>query len=214
MSSRCSIFRQELSCDGNCRVVSHALDFFCQVGEIARLIDHDAIDRMANGLVELRDRGGRLFILGVGGSAANCSHAVNDFRKLCGIEAYAPTDNVSELTARTNDEGWDTVFAAWLRTSKADEKDAVLVFSVGGGNAERKVSTNLVYGLDEAKARGLTVFGVVGRDGGHTRKVGDHVIVIPTVDAGHITPHTEAFQAVVWHCLVSHPKLQINETKW
>jgi D-sedoheptulose 7-phosphate isomerase len=214
MSSRCSIFRQELSCDGNCRVVSHALDFFCQVGEIARPIDHDAIDRMANGLVELRDRGGRLFILGVGGSAANCSHAVNDFRKLCGIEAYAPTDNVSELTARTNDEGWDTVFAAWLRTSKADEKDAVLVFSVGGGNAERKVSTNLVYGLDEAKARGLTVFGVVGRDGGHTRKVGDHVIVIPTVDAGHITPHTEAFQAVVWHCLVSHPKLQINETKW
>jgi D-sedoheptulose 7-phosphate isomerase len=194
--------------------VSHALDFFCQVGEIARLIDHDAIDRMANGLVELRDGGGRLFILGVGGSAANCSHAVNDFRKLCGIEAYAPTDNVSELTARTNDEGWDTVFAAWLRTSKADEKDAVLVFSVGGGNAERKVSTNLVYGLDEAKARGLTVFGVVGRDGGHTRKVGDHVIVIPTVDAGHITPHTEAFQAVVWHCLVSHPKLQINETKW
>jgi D-sedoheptulose 7-phosphate isomerase len=169
---------------------------------------------MANGLVELRDGGGRLFILGVGGSAANCSHAVNDFRKLCGIEAYAPTDNVSELTARTNDEGWDTVFAAWLRTSKADEKDAVLVFSVGGGNAERKVSTNLVYGLDEAKARGLTVFGVVGRDGGHTRKVGDHVIVIPTVDAGHITPHTEAFQAVVWHCLVSHPKLQINETKW
>jgi D-sedoheptulose 7-phosphate isomerase len=214
MSSRCSIFRQELSCDGNCRVVSHALDFFCQVGEIARLIDHDAIDRMANGLVELRDRGGRLFILGVGGSAANCSHAVNDFRKLCGIEAYAPTDNVSELTARTNDEGWDTVFAAWLRTSKANEKDAVLVFSVGGGNAEHKVSTNLVYGLDEAKGRGLTVFGVVGRDGGHTKKVGDHVIVIPTVDAGHITPHTEAFQAVVWHCLVSHPKLQINETKW
>jgi D-sedoheptulose 7-phosphate isomerase len=194
--------------------MSHALGFFQQTGEIARLIDHDAVDAMAGALLKLRDRGGRLFILGVGGGAANCSHAVNDFRKLCGIEAYAPTDNVSELTARTNDEGWDTVFAAWLRTSKADEKDAVLVFSVGGGNAERKVSTNLVYGLDEAKARGLTVFGVVGRDGGHTRKVGDHVIVIPTVDAGHITPHTEAFQAVVWHCLVSHPKLQINETKW
>lgn len=194
--------------------MSHALRFFGQAGEIARLIDHDAIEGMADGLIALRDRGGRLFILGVGGSAANCSHAVNDFRKLCGIEAYAPTDNVSELTARTNDEGWDTVFAAWLRTSKANEKDAVLVFSVGGGNAERKVSTNLVYGLDEAKTRGLTVFGVVGRDGGHTRKVGDHVIVIPTVDAGLITPHTEAFQAVVWHCLVSHPKLQINETKW
>jgi D-sedoheptulose 7-phosphate isomerase len=194
--------------------MSHAKVFFQQAGEIAGHIDHDAIETMAGALVKLRERGGRLFILGVGGSAANCSHAVNDFRKLCGIEAYAPTDNVSELTARTNDEGWDTVFAAWLRTSKANEKDAVLVFSVGGGNAERKVSTNLVYGLDEAKARGLTVFGVVGRDGGHTKKVGDHVIVIPTVDAGLITPHTEAFQAVVWHCLVSHPKLQINETKW
>jgi D-sedoheptulose 7-phosphate isomerase len=194
--------------------MGHAQVFFQQAGEITRQIDHDAIEGMVGALVKLRERGGRLFILGVGGSAANCSHAVNDFRKLCGIEAYAPTDNVSELTARTNDEGWDTVFAAWLRTSKANEKDAVLVFSVGGGNAERKVSTNLVYGLDEAKGRGLTVFGVVGRDGGHTKKVGDHVIVIPTVDAGHITPHTEAFQAVVWHCLVSHPKLQINETKW
>jgi len=194
--------------------MGHAQIFFQQAGEITRHIDHDAIEDMASALVKLRDRGGRLFILGVGGSAANCSHAVNDFRKLCGIEAYAPTDNVSELTARTNDEGWDTVFAAWLRTSKANEKDAVLVFSVGGGNAERKVSANLVYGLDEAKARGLTVFGVVGRDGGHTKKVGDHVIVVPTVDAGLITPHTEAFHAVVWHCLVSHPKLQINETKW
>jgi D-sedoheptulose 7-phosphate isomerase len=194
--------------------MSHAQVFFQQAGEIARQIDHEAVERMASSLVKLRDRGGRLFILGVGGSAANCSHAVNDFRKLCGIEAYAPTDNVSELTARTNDEGWDTVFAAWLRTSRANEKDAVLVFSVGGGDAERKISANLVFGLDEAKARGLTVFGVVGRDGGHTKKVGDHVIVIPTIDAGHITPHTEAFQAVVWHCLVSHPKLQINETKW
>jgi D-sedoheptulose 7-phosphate isomerase len=203
-----------MSFRGKAYIVSHALKFFGQVGEIAQLIDHDAIDSMADGLLAVRDRGGRLFILGVGGSAANCSHAVNDFRKLCGIEAYAPTDNVSELTARTNDEGWDTVFAAWLRTSRASERDAVLVFSVGGGNAERKVSTNLVYGLDEAKARGLTVFGVVGRDGGHTKTVGDHVIVIPTVDASLITPHAEAFQAVVWHCLVSHPKLQINETKW
>jgi D-sedoheptulose 7-phosphate isomerase len=194
--------------------LSHALVFLQQASEIARLIDHDAIETMANALHKLRDRGGRLFIIGVGGSAANCSHAVNDFRKLCGIEAYAPTDNVSELTARTNDEGWETVFAAWLRTSKANDKDGVLVFSVGGGDAERKISANIVVGLDEAKARGLTVFGVVGRDGGYTKKIGDHVIVIPTVDAAHITPHTEAFQAIVWHCLVSHPRLQVNETKW
>jgi D-sedoheptulose 7-phosphate isomerase len=194
--------------------LSHALVFLQQASEIARLIDHDVIETMANALLKLRDRGGRLFIIGVGGSAANCSHAVNDFRKLCGIEAYAPTDNVSELTARTNDEGWETVFAAWLRTSKANDKDGVLVFSVGGGDAERKISANIVFGLDEAKARGLTVFGVVGRDGGYTKKVGDHVIVIPTVDAAHITPHTEAFQAIVWHCLVSHPRLQVNETKW
>jgi D-sedoheptulose 7-phosphate isomerase len=194
--------------------VSYAKQHLDEAARVIAGLDTAAIEKVAALLVELRARGGRLFFLGVGGSAANCSHAVNDFRKLCAIEAYAPTDNVSELTARTNDEGWETVFAAWLRTSKANEKDAVLVFSVGGGDAERKISANLVYGLDEAKARGLTVFGVVGRDGGHAKKVGDHVIVIPTVDAARITPHTEAFQAVVWHCLVSHPKLQINETKW
>jgi len=162
----------------------------------------------------LRERGGRLFLLGVGGGAGHCSHAVNDFRKLCGIEAYAPTDNVSELTARTNDEGWETVFAAWLRTSKANDKDAIFVFSVGGGDAERNISANLVHALDEGKRRGLQIFGVVGRSGGYTKKVGDNVIVVPTVDAALITPHTEAFQAVVWHCLVSHPKLQIQEAKW
>jgi D-sedoheptulose 7-phosphate isomerase len=194
--------------------MSHTTAFLEQAAEITRRIDHQAIERLASALAEVRERGGRLFILGVGGSAANCSHAVNDFRKLCGIEAYAPTDNVSELTARTNDEGWDTVFAAWLRTSKANAKDAVLIFSVGGGDAERKVSVNLVVALQEAKSRGLTICGVVGRNGGYTKAVGDHVVVIPTVDAALVTPHTEAFQAVVWHCLVSHPTLQIQSTKW
>lgn len=194
--------------------MGHVDTYFAQVGEIARLIDREAIDRLADGLVAVRERGGRIFFLGVGGSAGNCGHAVNDFRKLCGIEAYAPTDNVSELTARTNDDGWETVFAAWLRTSRADDKDAVFIFSVGGGDAEKNISANLVFALDEAKRRGLAIYGVVGRNGGHTKKVGDNVIVIPTVDDRHITPHTEAFHAVVWHCLVSHPKLQVQETKW
>jgi len=194
--------------------MSHARAFLDQSCEIARLIDHHAIDRMAHALAALRDRGGRLFVLGVGGSAANSSHAVNDFRKLCGIEAYAPTDNVSELTARTNDEGWETVFAAWLRTSKANDKDAVLVFSVGGGDAERKISANIVFALDEAKGRGLTICGIVGRNGGHTKTVGDHVVIVPTVDPAHVTPHTEGFQAVIWHCLVSHPVLQVQSAKW
>lgn len=194
--------------------MGHVETYFAQVGEIARLIDRGAIDQIAEGLVAVRERGGRLFFLGVGGSAGNCGHAVNDFRKLCGIEAYAPTDNVSELTARTNDDGWETVFAAWLRTSRANNKDAVFVFSVGGGDAEKNISANLVFAVDEAKKRGLAVYGVVGRDGGHTKKVGDCVIVVPTVDSALITPHTEAFHAVVWHCLVSHPKLQVQETKW
>jgi len=177
-------------------------------------LDVDAVDRVAAGLDALRARGGRLFVLGVGGSAGHASHAVNDFRKLCGIEAYAPTDNVSELTARTNDEGWATIFDAWLRTSRANKNDAVFVFSVGGGNLEKNVSPNIVAGLKEAKERGLKIFGVVGRDGGYTKKVGDCVIVIPTVDANRVTPHTEAFHAVVWHCLVSHPALQQIATKW
>jgi D-sedoheptulose 7-phosphate isomerase len=188
--------------------------YFEQVGVIAQQLDRQAIESMAVSLANLRERGGRLFFLGVGGSAGNCGHAVNDFRKLCGIESYAPTDNVSELTARTNDEGWETVFAAWLRTSRANDKDGVFVFSVGGGDAEKNISANLVHALDEAKKRGLTIYGVVGRNGGHTKKVGDHVIVVPTVDSNLITPHTEAFHAVVWHCLVSHPKLQVQETKW
>jgi len=192
----------------------HTKQFFAEVEKVAQAIDIDSIERLAIELVSLRDRGGRLFLLGVGGSAANCSHAVNDFRKLCGIEAYTPVDNVSELTARTNDEGWDTVFSAWLRTSKANSKDAIFVFSVGGGNAEKNVSANIVSGLKEAKQRGLKVFGVVGRDGGYTKQVGDCVVVVPVVEASRVTPHTEAFQAVVWHCLVSHPELQQISTKW
>ncbi|HEY3918058.1 MAG TPA: SIS domain-containing protein [Stellaceae bacterium] len=194
--------------------MSHVQTYFDQVSAIARSLDLAAIDKMATELAALRARGGRLFFLGVGGSAGNCGHAVNDFRKLCGIESYAPTDNVSELTARANDEGWDTIFAAWLVTSRANEKDGIFVFSVGGGNAERNVSPNIIKALEEAARRKMTVFGVVGRDGGHTKKVGQHVVVIPTVDANLVTPHTEAFHAVVWHCLVSHPVLQQNATKW
>ena len=194
--------------------MNHISDYFEQVGEIARRLDQTLIEAMVDGLVALRERGGRLFLLGVGGSAANCAHAVNDFRKLCDIETYAPTDNVSELTARTNDEGWETVFAGWLRTSRLTRKDAVLVFSVGGGNRERKVSMNIVHALEFVRESGATIFGVVGRDGGYTATVGDCVLVIPTVDPALVTPHTEAFQAVVWHSLVSHPKLQRQATKW
>src|SRR5579863_1488931 len=194
--------------------MGHAEQYFSEVAETARRLPAGMVEALCDELVALRQREGRLFIIGVGGSAGNCSHAVNDFRKLCGIEAYAPTDNVSELTARTNDEGWETVFAAWLKTSRACDQDAVLVFSVGGGDAEQNVSANIVRGLEYAKSRGLRIFGIVGRDGGFTKKVGDEVVVIPTVDPQHVTPHTEAFQAVVWHCLVSHPKLQVQQTKW
>ncbi|MFM2130064.1 MAG: hypothetical protein RL477_1610 [Pseudomonadota bacterium] len=194
--------------------MSHATEFFRNAVEICNRIDHDAVDRMAASLRDVRDGGGRLFILGVGGSAANAAHAVNDFRKLCDIETYAPTDNVSELTARTNDEGWETVFAGWLKTSRIGPKDAVLVFSVGGGNAEHNVSMNLVHGLKLAKDQGARIFGIVGRDGGYTGKVADIAVIVPTVDAANVTPHAEAFQAVVWHCLVSHPDLQVRATKW
>ncbi len=193
---------------------AHVSKYFGQVAEIAREIDHAQIVGMVDGLSALRERGGRLFFIGVGGSAGNCSHAVNDFRKLCDIESYAPSDNVSELTARTNDEGWETVFSEWLVTSHADEDDALFVMSVGGGNLEKNVSVNIVRALETAKARGMTVFGIVGRDGGHTKRLGDHVVVVPTVDPDLLTPHTEAFHAVVWHCLVSHPRLQKQATKW
>lgn len=194
--------------------MTHVVKYFSEVRQISERIDFKMIERMVEGLVTIRARNGRLFLLGVGGSAANCSHAVNDFRKLCGIEAYTPVDNVSELTARTNDEGWDTAFAAWLNGSRASSNDAVLVFSVGGGDAEKNISVNIVRALEEAKRRGMNIYGVVGRQGGFTKQMGDAVVVIPTVNADHVTPHTEAFQAVVWHCLVSHPKLQIVGTKW
>jgi D-sedoheptulose 7-phosphate isomerase len=192
----------------------HAAKYFDQVSQVAEQIDRAAVEKMAEALAQLRERGGRLFFIGVGGSAGNCSHAVNDFRKLCGIESYAPTDNVSELTARTNDEGWETVFSEWLTTSRANKNDALFVMSVGGGNVEKNVSVNIVRALDTAKSAGMTVFGIVGRDGGYTKRVGQHVIVVPTVDANLVTPHTEAFHAVVWHCLVSHPVLQKRATKW
>jgi D-sedoheptulose 7-phosphate isomerase len=185
-----------------------------QVAEIARQINPAAVAELVDRLAILRARGGRLFVLGVGGSAANASHAANDFRKLCDIETYAPTDNVAELTARTNDEGWSSVFKAWLKTSRANSNDAIMVFSVGGGDVERNVSANLVAAIDEAKSRGLMVLGIVGRDGGYTAKAADAVIVVPVVDQDMVTPHSEAFQAVIWHCLVSHPKLKANQTKW
>jgi D-sedoheptulose 7-phosphate isomerase len=194
--------------------LGHSRKYLDQVCQIAAAIDPEAIERMAAGLAKLRSREGRLFLIGVGGSAANCSHAVNDFRKLTGIETYSPCDNVSELTARTNDEGWDTTFASWLRTSRANERDALMVFSVGGGDADRNVSPNIVKALEEAIRRKVTIYGIVGRDGGYTKRVGHEVIVVPTVDQGLTTPHSEAFQAVIWHCLVSHPLLQIQETKW
>ncbi len=194
--------------------MTHSKLFMKEVSEIANALSDEGVEKLALSLYEMRESKGRLFILGVGGSAANCSHAVNDFRKLCGIEAYAPTDNVSELTARTNDEGWETVFSQWLMVSQAKENDALLILSVGGGNSEKKVSVNLVKAIDEAKVRGLKIFGIVGRDGGYTKEKGDCVVVIPTVHADRVTPHTEAFQAVVWHCLVSHPILQKNATKW
>ena len=195
-------------------VTSHPDTYFKFAADVAGAIDTVAVERLAQALVALRERGGRLFFLGVGGSAANCSHAVNDFRKLAGIEAYSPCDNVSELTARTNDEGWHTVFAEWLKTSRANEKDAVFVMSVGGGDAVRNVSPNIVTALDEAKRRGVKIFGIVGRDGGYTRQVGDEVILVPTVDPELVTPLAEAFQAVVWHCLVSHPALAVQRAKW
>ena len=188
--------------------------FLKHAAEVCSQIDAETVERLVAELKALRERGGRLFITGVGGSAANASHAVNDFRKLCGIEAYAPTDNVSELTARTNDDGWETVFSGFLEVSKANVKDAVLVFSVGGGNAEKNISVNIIRVLDEAKKRNMKIFGIVGRDGGYTKQVGDEVVVVPTVDAGLVTPLTEAFQAVIWHGIVSHDDLQIRDTKW
>ena len=194
--------------------MSFSRQFFDEAKQILDGIDIEQVEKMAFILRRTRDRGGRLFVLGVGGSAANASHAVNDFRKIAGIETYAPTDNVSELTARTNDEGWATVFESWLQTSRLGANDTVMVFSVGGGNLEKNVSPNLVAALELARTVKASVIGIVGRDGGHTAKVADACAIIPTVNPAHVTPHAEAFQAVVWHMLVSHPDLKQVETKW
>jgi len=194
--------------------MGHVSDYFAGSRQISEQIDVEKVEALAKELAALRGRGGRLFILGVGGSAGNASHAVNDFRKLCGIETYAPTDNVSELTARTNDEGWETVFVEWLKVSRLDNEDAVLVFSVGGGNSERNISPNLVSAVQHAKGVGARVLGVVGKSSGYTAEVGDVVVVIPVVREDLVTPFSEAYQAVVWHCLVSHPSLQAKPTKW
>jgi D-sedoheptulose 7-phosphate isomerase len=188
--------------------------FLDEVVDVVHQIQPHVIEEAADRLARIRDRGGRLFILGVGGSAGNAGHAVNDFRKLCGFEAYAPTDNVSELTARTNDEGWETVFAAWLKGSRLKPNDGVLVFSVGGGSLERNVSPNLVLALQYARQIGASIVGIVGRDGGYTAQVADTCLIVPTVNPGHVTPHSEAFQAILWHLLVSHPMLKLNATKW
>ena len=194
--------------------MSYSEDYLRETTEIISKLDTTLCEKAVELLADVRARGGRLFILGVGGSAANASHAVNDFRKLAGMECYAPTDNVSELTARTNDDGWSSVFAEWLNGSRLSEKDALLVLSVGGGNVEKNVSANLVTAVQLAKERGTAVLGIVGRDGGYTARVADVTIVIPTVNPANVTPHSEAFQAVVWHLWVSHPRLKLAETKW
>jgi D-sedoheptulose 7-phosphate isomerase len=195
-------------------MTTHVEEFFADVQKICAAITLETIEKLAQELAKLRARGGRLFLLGVGGSAGNCSHAVNDFRKLCNIEAYSPVDNVSELTARTNDEGFETIFTGWLEVSRLAERDALLIYSVGGGDAERNVSVNLIRAIDFAKSRGAKIFGIVGRAGGYTAKKGDVVVVVPEVNENRVTPLSEGMQGIVWHCLVSHPDLQVRRTKW
>lgn len=194
--------------------MNHFKKYFDQAAKISTSLSLPAVEKMAEELEALRQHCGRLFFLGVGGSAANCSHAVNDFRKIAGIEAYAPTDNVSELTARTNDEGWPTTFSAWLKVSRAGQGDAIFVMSVGGGDKARNISPNLVDAIDYAVQHGVRILGIVGRDGGETAKKGHAVVVVPTVDPEFVTPHTESFHAVIWHALVSHPKLKQAPNKW
>jgi D-sedoheptulose 7-phosphate isomerase len=194
--------------------MSFTNQFLAEVQQVTAQLNQAAIEKSAEELAAIRERGGRLFILGVGGSAGNAGHAVNDFRKICGFEAYAPTDNVSELTARTNDEGWPTIFAEWLKGSRLNSKDGLLIFSVGGGNLEKNVSPNLVNAIQLAKKVGASVIGVVGRDGGYTAREATACVIVPTVNPTHVTPHSEAFQAVIWHLLVSHPKLKVMQTKW
>ena len=188
--------------------------FLDEVQQVTAQLNADAIEKCADELARVRERGGRLFILGVGGSAGNAGHAVNDFRKICGFEAYAPTDNVSELTARTNDDGWASVFVEWLRGSRLNAKDALFILSVGGGNLEKNVSPNLVAAMQLARQVGARIIGLVGKDGGYTAKVADACVIVPTVNPGNVTPHSEAFQAVLWHLFVSHPDLKVNQTKW
>ena len=194
--------------------MSYTTDYLSEASQILGKLDVEAIDKMINLLVALRECGGRLFLLGVGGGAGHASHAVNDFRKITDIEAYTPTDNVSELTARVNDDGWESVFVNWLKGSRLNGKDMVFVFSVGGGDLERNISPNLVRALEYAQEVGATICGVVGRDGGYTARVGDACVVVPTVNSETVTPHTESFQALVWHLLVSHPRLQMSAMKW
>jgi len=194
--------------------MSYTQEHLAEASRILSLIDTEAVERIVAILVSVRENGGRLFFIGVGGSAANCSHAVNDFRKIAGFEAYTPVDNVSELTARTNDEGWDGVFAEWLKGSRLRETDAVFVMSVGGGNFEAGISANIVRALEFAKQAGARIVGIVGRDGGYTARVADACAIVPTVNAQTVTPHTEAFQAVIWHLLVSHPALKVQQTRW
>jgi D-sedoheptulose 7-phosphate isomerase len=194
--------------------MSYSHQHLQEAAQIISQLDPETCERAVRLLGDVRARGGRLFILGVGGSAANASHAVNDFRKIAGFESYAPTDNISELTARTNDEGWPSVFAEWLKGSRLNKDDALLVLSVGGGDVGKNISANLVAALQLAKERGASILGLVGRDGGHTGKVADVVICIPTVNPDNVTPHTEAFQAMLWHLFVSHPSLKTSQTKW
>jgi D-sedoheptulose 7-phosphate isomerase len=192
----------------------YAKKYLKEVREIAASIDEDTVEKIVDILLSVRESGGRLFFLGVGGSAGSASHAVNDFRKICGFEAYTPTDNVSELTARVNDEGWETVFAEWLKGSRVRAGDAVFVFSVGGGDREKKISVNITEALDAAKEAGARIVGVVGRDGGYTARVADACVVIPPIDPDTITPLVESFHGVIWHLLASHPRMKMNETKW
>ena len=194
--------------------MTYAQQHIAETIEILRKLDSNVVEKLADLIAGIRKAGGRLFFLGVGGSAANCSHAVNDFRKIVGIESYAPTDNVSELTARTNDDGWASVFVQWLRISRLSPKDCLFVFSVGGGDLEKNVSPNLVLALQYAKQVGAQVAGIVGRDGGYTAKVADACVIVPTVNSETITPHSESFQAIIWHLLISHPKLKTGQTKW
>ena len=192
----------------------HTENYFQNIRKISQLLDLKLIDQFAEDLKSLRNNKGRVFFLGLGGSAANCSHAVNDFRKLCKIESYTPTDNVSELTARINDEGWDSSLVEWLKISNLNERDSIFILSVGGGNEEKKVSVNLIESINYAKKIKSKIFGIVGRDGGYAKKIGDNVIVIPNTNNSLVTPLSESFQSVIWHCLVSHPSLQIISTKW